>query len=68
MRITSIAAAQIPQSLFILYSYTGDAAEQQTLVESIIAAGINSLFITTVDGYTAWSALMAQFCSAMDLT
>jgi hypothetical protein len=66
--ITSIAAAQIPQSLFILYSYTGDAAEQQTLVESIIAAGINSLFITTVDGYTAWSALMAQFCSAMDLT
>jgi len=66
--ITSIAAAQIPQSLFILYSFTGDAAAQQTLVDSIIGAGINSLFITTVDGYTAWSALMPQFCSAMDLT
>jgi hypothetical protein len=66
--ITSIAPAQIPQSLFILYSYTGNAADQQTLAESIIEAGINSLFITTVDGYTAWSALMAQFCSAMDLT
>jgi hypothetical protein len=66
--ITNIAPAQIPQSLFILYSYTGTAAEQQTLVETIIAAGINSLFITTVAGYTDWSSLMAQFCSAMDLT
>jgi hypothetical protein len=66
--ITSIGAAQIPQSLFIMYSFTGDAAAQQSLVDSIVGAGIKGLFITTVPGYTAWSALMAQFCSAMDLT
>jgi hypothetical protein len=66
--ITSISAPQIPQSLFILYSFTGDAATQQTLVDSIVGAGIPGLFITTVAGYTAWSALMTQFFSAMDLT
>ena len=66
--IASISAAQIPQSLFILYGFTGDAVAQQTLIDSIVGAGIRGLYITTVSGYTAWSALFAQFCSAMDLT
>jgi Spherulation-specific family 4 len=66
--IASIPAALRPQSSFIMYSFTGDAPTQQTLIDSIVAAGVSGLFITTVPGYTAWSALMGQFCSAMDLT
>jgi hypothetical protein len=66
--IMSIPATQRPQSLFIMYSFTGDATAQQTLVSSIVEAGIRGLFITTMPGYTAWSALMTQFCSAIDLT
>jgi Spherulation-specific family 4 len=63
--LDSIAAAQRPQSMFIMYGFSGTAAKQQALVDGIIGAGIGGLYVTTVPGYTAWSSLWAQFCNAM---
>jgi hypothetical protein len=61
-----ISPSQRPQSLFIMYGFSGSQTTQQSLVDGIVAAGIGGLFVTTQQIYTAWSALWAQFCSSMN--
>ena len=60
-----ISPPQRPQSLFIVYGFSGSQTTQQTLVDGVVTAGIGGLFVTTQQVYTAWSTLWAQFCSSM---
>ena len=63
--ISFISAAQRPQSLFIIYGFSGNQTAQQTLVDGIVWAGIGGLFVTTRNVYSAWSSLWAEFCNVM---
>jgi hypothetical protein len=61
-----ISPPQRPQSLIIMYGFTGSQTTQQRLVDGVVAAEIGGLFVTTQQVYTAWSTLWAQFCSSIN--
>lgn len=63
--LSSVPSEVRAQSQFIIYSFTADQTSQTTLVDDLVAGDIGGIFVTTQPGYTAFSSLWAQFCSAL---
>jgi hypothetical protein len=63
--LSSVPSEVRAQSQFIVYSFTGDDSAQTTLIDDLVAGDIGAIFATDQPGYTAFSSLWAQFCSAL---
>ncbi|KAI4121766.1 MAG: hypothetical protein LQ347_006746 [Umbilicaria vellea] len=62
--ITSTPKGYEGQATAIVHSFTGDAAAQQSIIDTVNNGNYGGLIVTTQDTYTAFSALWTQFCSA----
>lgn len=63
--LSNLPAEVRGKSQIMIYSFDGDETAQAALVNDLAAGDIGGAFITTQPGYTAFSSLWAQFCSAL---